>query len=77
MLQFSMFLLIYSVMSLDREYFMCSDLVASGLFLLYSYLYTVMMTIFGGGGGGGGGGVLGAEKAGHFVGKLLLLKYPR
>ena len=67
MLQFSMFLLIYSVMSLDREYFMCSDLVASGLFLLYSYLYTVMMTIFGGGG----------EKAGHFVGKLLLLKYPR
>ena len=52
MLQFSMFLLIYSVMSLDREYFMCSDLVASGLFLLYSYLYTVMMTIFGGGGGG-------------------------
>ena len=69
MLQFSMFLLIYSVMSLDREYFMCTDLVASGLFLLYSYLYTVMMTIFGGGGGG--------EKAGHFVGKLLLLKYPR
>ena len=68
MLQFSMFLLIYSVMSLDREYFMCTDLVASGLFLLYSYLYTVMMTIFGGGGG---------EKAGHFVGKLLLLKYPR
>ena len=51
MLQFSMFPLIYSVMSLDREYFMCSDLVASGLFLLYSYLYTVMMTIFGGGGG--------------------------
>ena len=51
MLQFSMFLLIYSVMSLDREYFMCTDLVASGLFLLYSYLYTVMMTIFGGGGG--------------------------
>ena len=50
MLQFSMFPLIYSVMSLDREYFMCSDLVASGLFLLYSYLYTVMMTIFGGGG---------------------------
>ena len=70
MLQFSMFPLIYSVMSLDREYFMCSDLVASGLFLLYSYLYTVMMTIFGGVGGGG-------EKAGHFVGKLLLLKYPR
>ena len=53
MLQFSMFLLIYSVMSLDREYFMCTDLVASGLFLLYSYLYTVMMTIFGRGGGGG------------------------
>ena len=52
MLQFSMFPLIYSVMSLDREYFMCSDLVASGLFLLYSYLYTVMMTIFGAGGGG-------------------------
>ena len=52
MLQFSMFLLIYSVMSLDREYFMCTDLVASGLFLLYSYLYTVMMTIFGRGGGG-------------------------
>ena len=41
---------------------------------IYSYLYTVMMKIFGSWGGGEGGR---REKAGHFVGKLLLLKYPR
>ena len=45
---------------------MCTDLVASGWFFRYSYLYTVMITIF-----------LGGGKLGILRGKLLPLKYPR
>ena len=38
----------------EKCYSVCTDLVASGRFFLYSYLYTVMMIIFFGG------------EAGHF-----------
>ena len=54
-----MFLVI--IVSLGREFFMCTNVVASGWCFQYSYLYTVMITIFFWGGGGGG--------------KLLSLKY--
>ena len=42
----------HHIVSLDREYynyFTCTDLVASGWFFQYSYLYTVMITIYLGG----------------------------
>ena len=45
---------------------MCTDLVASGWFFQYNYLYTVMITIYL---GGGELGMLGEE--------LLPLKYPK
>ena len=47
-----MFLVI--IVSLGREFFMCTNVVASGWCFQYSYLYTVMITIFFGGGGAGG-----------------------
>ena len=50
----------------EKCYSVCTNLVASWWFFRYSYLYTVLMTIF-----------LGGE-AGHFGGgKRLPLKYPR
>ena len=44
----------YSVLRQKNTYFTCTDLVASGWFCCYSYLYTVLITIFFGGVGGGG-----------------------
>ena len=44
-----MFLVI--IVSLGREFFMCTNVVASGWCFQYSYLYTVMITIFLGWGG--------------------------
>ena len=53
----------------EKCYSVCTaDLVASGWFFRYSYLYTVMMTIFFFWGGG---------ELGILGGKLLPLKYPR
>ena len=48
----------------EKCYSVCNDLV-SGLFFQYSYLYTIVITMFFG------------RKLGIFGGKLLPLKYPR